>query len=281
MRVYLDLLEEILTKGVEKPDRTGVGTIGLSSARIQHDLSKGFPLLTTKKIAARSMAVELEFFIKGFTDKRWLQERGCKIWNDWANPQSADPHDLGPVYGFQWRHFDAHYPGPIGIDRDGSDIGGEDQLANVIKTLKTKPNDRRLIVTAWNPNQLGMMALPACHMFYQFIVQGDRLDLNWYQRSVDTMLGLPFNLASYALLLHLVAKEVGLKEGVVTGDLGDTHIYRNHIAAAREQLARSPDTYPLPGVVTEPFNGVLNWDHTQTRFTNYHHHPPIKMEVAV
>lgn len=276
MRTYLDLLERILATGIEKADRTGTGTIGVSSATLQHDMSKGFPLLTTKKVHVKSVLIELEFFIKGFTDNRWLKSRGVTIWDEWA----AEDGDLGAIYGFQWRHFGAPYPGPIGIDRDGSGIGGVDQLADAIDKIKNKPQDRRIIVSAWNPAQLNMMALPPCHMFYQFIVQGDRLDLNWYQRSVDTMLGLPFNIASYGVLLHLVAKETGLKPGILTGNLGDTHIYKNHLEGAREQLTRDPDKYPLPTIEVDPFTGVFDWEWSHTKFVGYEHYPHIKLEVS-
>ncbi|MCC7522620.1 thymidylate synthase [Candidatus Uhrbacteria bacterium] len=277
MRGYLDLLERILATGVEKSDRTGTGTIGVSSAMIQHDLAKGFPLLTTKRVHPKSVFVELEFFIRGFTDNNWLKERKVTIWNEWA----AENGDLGPIYGFQWRHSGAPYPGPIGIHRDGSDIGGVDQLAVAIETLKKNPSSRRIMVSAWNPEQLDQMALQPCHVSYQFIVQGDRLDLNWYQRSVDSMLGLPFNLASYACLVHLVAKEVGLREGVITGFLGDTHIYKNHLEGAREQLTRDPDKYPLPRIETEPFTRVFDWEWSHSKIVGYEHYPAIKLEVAV
>ncbi|MEK6857792.1 MAG: thymidylate synthase, partial [Nanoarchaeota archaeon] len=231
MKAYLDIVQNILENGVEKGDRTGTGTLSVFGVKFEHDMEKGFPAVTTKKIFFRSLLVELEFFIKGYTDKRWLQERKCTIWDEWANPQKTpyghdleslvkmkDESDLGPIYGFQWRHYGANYEG-VFSDYEGK---GVDQLKEVIKLIKNKPDDRRMIVTAWNPMQMDQMALPACHYGFQCYVGDGKLNLAWNQRSVDTMLGLPFNIASYAMLLHLIAKETNLKEGKLVGFLGDT-----------------------------------------------------------
>src|SRR3989344_4539336 len=228
MEAYLNIVRKILSEGVRKSNRTGVDTIAIAGAMFEHDMSQGFPLLTTKKVPFRNIATELEFFIKGITDKKWLQDRKNYIWNEWAHPEKApyghspehkqhmaEERDLGPVYGFQWRHFGAEY------DSHDSDYHskGVDQLKRVVDKLKTDPHDRRMIVSAWNPLHLHKMGLPPCHYAFQVTVIDGKVNLLWNQRSVDTMLGLPFNIASYALLLHLIAKEAGLKEGKLIGFL--------------------------------------------------------------
>lgn len=280
MRAYLDIVDDILSKGEEKGDRTGTGTISLFGVSFRHDMSEGFPLLTTKKMASRSMLVELEGFMRGITDKKWYQDRKCMIWNEWCNPKKvpyghdeetkkamAEERDLGPVYGFQWRHFGAEYQ-----SYDQGYAGeGEDQLVKVIKELKQKPESRRMLVSALNPVDLPKMALDPCHYAFQLNVRGNKLDLRWDQRSVDTMLGLPFNIASYGTLLHLLAREANLEEGDLIGHLGDTHIYLNHKEGAREQLKRNP--CKLSQIVTQEFNGILNWNYTDTEFENYKPHP--------
>ena len=251
-------------------------------------LEDGFPLLTTKLVPLRLVASELEFFIGGITDKRWLQERKNHIWDEWCSPDRVpyahdeqtrqrmlQERDLGPVYGYQWRSFGAPYtahdqpPGP----------GGVDQLARLVQTLKEDPGDRRMLVSAWNPTQMGQMALPPCHYAFQVLVMGGRLCLIWNQRSVDVALGLPFNVASYALLLHLLAREAGLEEGKLIGFLGDTHVYENHVGGLRKQLAREP--YPLPTIVTDDFTSIFQWRHEQTRVDGYRHHPRIRFDIAV
>lgn len=288
MEAYLDLVDRILRKGIEKPDRTGVGTLSISGQTFKHDMQDGFPLLTTKKMPFKSIATELEFFIRGLTDKKWLQERGCHIWDEWCNPaivpyahdeetkkRMLEERDLGPVYGFQWRHLGAEYRG---YDFDYT-RQGEDQLSRVVDLLKTEPNSRRMVVNAWNPEDLRQMALEPCHYSWQVIVMGDKLDLIWNQRSVDTMLGLPFNIASYGLLLHLLARESGLKEGTLTGFLGDTHIYKNHIENAKNQLFRRP--FPLPKIETPNFPSIFNWQNQDSNIRNYQSHPKIGFEIAV
>ncbi len=288
MKAYLNIVKNIIEKGVYKKDRTGVGTIGVTGERFQHDMSEGFPLLTTKKMAYKSIKVELEGFVKGITDKKWYQERGCNIWNEWCNPKKvpyghdtetqkkmSEEPDLGTVYGFQWRHWNAPY------DNEKTDYSGKgiDQLEQMVQKLKKNPTDRRNLVSAWNPEQINQMALPPCHLLYQVLVQDDKLDLIWYQRSVDTMLGLPFNIASYATLLHLLAKEAGLKEGTLTGFLGDTHIYVNHLEQAKEQTKREPLT--LPKIVTENFTSIFEWNHENTKIIDYQNQGPIKFPIAV
>lgn len=288
MKSYLDIVRHILEHGERKENRTGVDALTVAGVMFEHDMAQGYPLLTTKKMPFKTMRVELEFFIKGLTDKQWLQDRRCLIWNEWANPKKApyghdeeskrrmaEERDLGPIYGFQWRHFDASY------DNYDSDYAGQgiDQLTKVIETLKTNPNDRRMIVTAWNPKALPEQALPPCHYGFQITVINGKLNLLWNQRSVDTMLGLPFNIASYGLLLHLLAKESGLKEGKLIGFLADTHIYVNHLEGAREQLARTPG--PVPQIVTEPFTSIFEWTGEQTTLVNYQSAEKIEFPIAV
>lgn len=290
MRAYLDIVKKVMEQGKEKTDRTGTGTIAIAGAMFEHDMNKGFPLLTTKKMPFKVIASELEFFIKGITDKNWLQERDNHIWDEWCSPKKvpyahdeetkkkmAAERDLGPVYGFQWRHFNARYAG-FTADYAGQ---GVDQLARIIESIKTNPSDRRMLVMAWNPSMLSEMALPPCHYGFQVTVISGRLNLLWNQRSVDTMLGLPFNIASYALLLHLLAKETGLKEGKLVGFLADVHIYLNHLDGAREQLARDPDTYPLAQIETKKFTSIFNWQYTDTEINGYGSYPKIPFAIAV
>jgi thymidylate synthase len=290
MRQYLDIVQNVLDNGQEKDDRTGIGTIAIPGALFQHDLKNGFPLLTTKKVPFRLIATELEFFIKGITDKQWLIDRNNHIWDEWAHPKKApyghdeeskkrmrEERDLGPIYGFQWRHFGAPY---VSYDTDYTGQG-VDQLQNLVNTLKKNPTDRRMIVNSWNPVMLPEMGLPPCHYCYQVTVIKGRLNLFWNQRSVDTMLGLPFNIASYALLLHLLAKEAGLEEGVLTGFLADVHIYKNHQAGAREQLTRDPNMYKLPTLVTENFTSIFDWKAEDTQVVGYESYPKIAFEIAI
>jgi thymidylate synthase len=288
VRAYLDIVEKILKYGVLKKNRTGVDTVVVAGAMFEHNMEDGFPLLTTKKMPLRLVASELEFFIKGMTDKKWLMDNDNHIWDEWASQDIVnyghDPEtkkkmletrDLGPVYGWQWRNFGAKY-----VSYDKEPMGqGVDQLANLVKKLKENPYDRRMIVTSWNPVDLNKMALPPCHYSFQVTVIGDRLNLMWSQRSVDVALGLPFNVASYGLLLHLLAKEAKLKEGKLVGFLGDTHIYVTHTAGLKEQLKRQP--YKLPTIKTENFASIFEWKYTDTKVENYVYHPSIKFEIAV
>ena len=290
MRAYLDIVEKIIKEGHLEDTRTGVKAYTIAGALFEHDMSKGFPLLTTKKTPFKLVATELEFFINGITDKKWLQDKNNHIWDEWANPKKApyghdeeskkkmlEERELGPIYGFQWRHFNAPY------ESYDSDYSGKgiDQLKKVVETLKTNPRDRRMIVSAWNPQQFNEMALPPCHYSFQITVIDGKLNLLWNQRSVDTMLGLPFNIASYALLLHLLAKETGLKEGKLVGFLADVHIYENHIEGAKEQLTRDPNKYPLPIIETENWNSIFNWHAENTKLLNYQSYDKIPFEIAI
>ena len=294
MRAYLDLVRKILDTGERRPNRTGVDTLAIPGALIEHDMADGFPLLTSKLVPYRLVAAELEFFIRGLTDKQWLQDRGCRIWDEWARQDKIpygrdeqtkqamrDERDLGPVYGWQWRHFGALYPDPVDEVGIGSPMHttGVDQLANVVECLHQNPDSRRMVVSAWNPVDLPKMALPPCHWGFEVLVINGKLHLLWNQRSVDAALGLPFNIASYATLLHLLAREGGFQQGKLVGFLGDTHLYVNHLDGIREQLRRDPR--PLPRLVTSHFTCIFDWQHTDTTVEGYHPHPKIPFEIAV
>jgi thymidylate synthase len=228
MKQYLDLLNRIMTEGIKKTDRTGTGTLSVFGHQMRFNLEDGFPLLTTKKLHLKSIIYELLWFLKGDTNVRYLQEHGVRIWNEWADENG----DLGPVYGHQWRSWP---------DYDGGTI---DQIGNVIDLIKHHPDSRRMIVSAWNPAEVDSMALPPCHCLFQFYVADGRLSLQLYQRSADTFLGVPFNIASYALLLMMMAQVTGLKAGDFIHTTGDTHLYLNHLEQARLQLTRTPRQLP-------------------------------------
>ncbi|MFA6486367.1 MAG: thymidylate synthase [Candidatus Magasanikbacteria bacterium] len=290
MRAYLDIVQKIIDTGETKTDRTGTGTVAIAGAMFEHDLSLGFPMLTTKKVPFKVVATELEFFIKGITDKQWLIDRNCHIWDEWCSPlqvpyahdaetktKMSAERDLGPIYGFQWRHFNANYRG---YDANYANEG-VDQLKKVVEAIKNNPSDRRMIVMAWNPTKLDEMALPPCHYGFQVTVINGRLNLMWNQRSVDTMLGLPFNITSYATLLHLLAKETGLQEGKLIGFLGDVHIYSNHLNGAREQLTRDPNKFKLPQIITENFTSIFDWKAENSKIVGYESYPKIEFQIAV
>ena len=290
MKGYHDIVRKVLQDGEEKDNRTDTRAISIAGAMFEHDMSKGFPLITTKKMPFKTIKTELEFFIKGITDKDWLKERGNHIWDEWCSPKKVpyghdketkkkmlEERELGPIYGFQWRHYNAPYES-FDTDYSGKGI---DQLKNLIETLKTNPNDRRMIVCAWNPVQKSEMALPPCHYLFQVTVINGKLNLMWNQRSVDVMLGLPFNIASYAILLHLLAKEANLEEGKLIGFLGDVHIYTNHIEGAKEQLSRDSDKYPLPRISTNNFSDIFNWSYKDTKLNDYESYPRIPFSIAV
>ncbi len=288
MEEYLRIVKEVLEKGDLKSNRTGVDTYSVSGAMFEHDMAEGFPLLTTKEMPFRLIASELYFFIHGITDKTWLQERNNHIWDEWCSPKIVpyghdeetkkkmfNERDLGPIYGFQWRHFGADY-----INCDTNYNGqGVDQLGNLIDKLKSDPESRRLIVNSWNSSDLNKMALPPCHDSFQVLAnpKTKKLDLIWRQRSTDTMVGLPFNIASYALLQHLLAQEIGYVPGKLIGHLGDVHIYLPHFENAKIQLERVP--YTLPEIQTENFSGIFNWDYTDTKIKNYKRHSKLEYEV--
>jgi thymidylate synthase len=264
MRQYHDLLELVLKTGVEKHDRTGTGTFSVFGHQARYDLSAGFPLLTTKKLFTKAIILELLWFLRGDTNVRWLQERGVTIWDEWADAHG----ELGPVYGHQWRSW----PTP-----DGDAI---DQIANVVRDIERNPDSRRLIVTAWNPVDVPKMALPPCHCLFQFYVANGRLSCQLYQRSADIFLGVPFNIASYALLTMMIAQVTRLKPGDFVHTLGDAHLYRNHVDQAREQLTRKP--YSLPTMRLNPdVKSIFDFKYEDFTLENYQAHPTIKAEIAV
>ena len=298
MKQYIDIINHVLENGkIKKPVRRnkdgkwepvdgGVETLACPNVFFSHDMSEGFPILTTKKVAWKTLKVELEGFIKGVTDKQWFQDRKCKIWDEWANPDAVSKHsfndnfkenedvglteeelkdeyreqkkeaqrkikDLGPIYGYQWRHFDEHYgqidieKGPLEWYENSNGVcNGADQLKNIVDTLRYNPMDRRMVCSAWNPNQISMMALPPCHYAWNVTVIDGKVNLFWAQRSADLMLGVPFNISSYGLLLSLLAKDAGLEVGNLSGVFVDCHIYENQIEGARIQIEREPRALP-------------------------------------
>lgn len=338
MQSYLDIVRNVLTKGKWKkpvrhqPDGTAVvldnDTLALPNQLFSHNMSEGFPLLTTKKMPLRTILVELEGFIKGVTDKQWFKQRGCNIWNEWANPKAvkefydnnydkweaeyqhqieegwmdveAPPSfeqvrtsiqmsvdDLGPIYGYQWRNFGGQYGETPEHEVDQYDCvtfeqvngiyQGADQLKGIVDTLHKNPYDRRMVCSAWNPNQIDQMGLPPCHYAWNVTVIDDEIHLFWAQRSCDLMLGVPFNIASYASLLMLLAKESGFKPGNLSGMLVDCHIYANHIEGAKEQLTREP--MPLPTLKVKERNNrfsIFDWEHTDVELVDYTSHPKLK-----
>ena len=264
MKQYLDLLRTILDKGSYKSDRTGTGTYSIFGHQMRFDLSEGFPLLTTKKLHLRSIIYELLWFLQGDTNIRYLQEHGVSIWDEWADPDG----DLGPIYGHQWRSW-------------GTPDGGKvDQISQLIRQIQETPDSRRLMVCAWNVGEIDKMALPPCHVLFQFYVNNGEISLQLYQRSADVFLGVPFNIASYTLLLMMVAQVCGLKPKEFIHTLGDAHIYSNHVEQAKLQLSRDPR--PLPTMRINPdVKDIFSFQYEDFQLENYDPHPHIKADVAV
>lgn len=264
MQQYLDLLSRILNEGVHKGDRTGTGTLSVFGNQMRFDLRDGFPLLTTKKLHLKSIIYELLWFLRGDTNVHYLQEHGVRIWNEWADENG----ELGPVYGHQWRSWPDYKGGTI------------DQITNVLDQIKHNPNSRRMLVTAWNPAEVDEMALPPCHCLFQFYVADGRLSLQLYQRSADTFLGVPFNIASYALLLQMMAQVTGLEAGEFIHTTGDTHLYSNHLEQAKLQLTRTPR--PLPKMKINPdVKDLFAFKYEDFELVDYNPYPHISAEVAV
>ncbi len=264
MHQYHDLMKEVLAKGVQKSDRTGTGTISVFGHQMRFNLADGFPMVTTKKLHLKSIIYELLWFLKGSTDNNWLKERGVSIWNEWAAPDG----ELGPIYGYQWRSW----PAP-----NGQHI---DQITEVIETIKKNPDSRRIIVSAWNVADIPRMALAPCHAFFQFYVADGKLSCQLYQRSADIFLGVPFNIASYALLTHMVAQQCNLAVGDFIWTGGDCHLYSNHLEQVDLQLSR--DFFPLPklNILRKP-NSIFDYEFEDFEITGYECHPHIKAPVAI
>ena len=262
-RQYEDLLARIMREGTPKGDRTGTGTRSLFGAQLRYDLSKGFPLITTKRVHLKSVVGELLWFLSGSSNVSWLQDNGIRIWNEWADEDG----ELGPVYGVQWRSWNTG---------DGRHI---DQISQVLETLKTNPDSRRMVVSAWNVGDLPQMALEPCHAFFQLYVADGRLSLQLYQRSADMFLGVPFNIASYSLLTHMFAQQAGLEVGDFIWTGGDCHIYSNHTEQVTEQLSREP--YPFPRLELGHAPSMFEYSFDDISVTDYQHHPTIKAPVAV
>lgn len=264
MKQYLDLLQRVLQEGTHKEDRTGTGTICVFGHQMRFNMEDGFPLLTTKKLHLKSIIYELLWFLKGDTNVKYLQDNGVRIWNEWADENG----DLGHIYGYQWRSWPDYNGGHI------------DQITEAVETIKHNPDSRRIIVSAWNVADLPQMNLPPCHAFFQFYVANGRLSLQLYQRSADIFLGVPFNIASYALLLKMMAQVTGLKAGDFVHTLGDAHIYSNHIEQVKLQLTRAPR--PLPQIeINSNVKDIFGFKYEDFTLTGYDPHPHIKGEVAV
>lgn len=279
-QAYLDLLNLLLTTGEPRGDRTGTGTLARFGHQMRFDLQAGFPILTTKRVHFKSIVIELLWFLRGETHIRYLQENGVTIWDEWATAEQTarfnrPAGELGPVYGHQWRNFGATR------QADGQYAeNGFDQISWVVDEVKRNPTSRRLIVTGWNPHEATEVALPPCHTLFQFFVQNDRLSCQLYQRSADVFLGVPFNIASYALLTHLVAQVCGLGVGEFIWTGGDVHLYQNHVEQAQLQLSRTP--YRLPTLWLNPeINDLFSFEYEDIQLEGYEHHPPIKASVAV
>lgn len=273
MKKYLDLLAHTLEHGTHKPNRTGIDTRNVFGQTMRFDMANGFPAMTTKKLAFNAVKAELLWFLSGSSDVKELQKLGCHIWDanaeaDYWKPKARFEGDLGRVYGVQWRSWQTP---------DGKTV---DQIKEAIERIKSNPNDRRIVVSAWNPGELHQMALPPCHMFFQLFVADNKLSLSMYQRSCDMFLGVPFNIASYSLLLHMMAQVTGLQAGEFVHILGDTHIYQNHFDQVREQLTRTP--YPLPQLWLNPeIKNIEHFTMDDIKLVNYQSHPTIKAQMAV
>lgn len=264
MEQYLDLLRRVLNEGARKQDRTGTGTISVFGHQMRFDLANGFPCLTTKKLHLKSIIYELLWFLKGDTNAKYLQDNGVRIWNEWADENG----DLGHIYGYQWRSWPDYTGGHI------------DQITEVVNNIRNNPDSRRMLVSAWNVADLGQMNLPPCHILFQFYVAGGRLSLQLYQRSADIFLGVPFNIASYALLLQMMAQVTGLKAGEFIHTLGDAHIYLNHLEQVNEQLRREPRELPTLRINPE-VKDIFSFKAEDFELQNYHPHPHIKGIVSV
>lgn len=274
---YLALLEECITFGEPRSNRTGTDAYSLFGKVITHNMLKGFPLINSRKLNEKSIRVETDFYLKGYTDKKWLQDRGCSFWNSWQSPEFNDQYDLGPTYGFHWRHWGAHYAG-----RSFAYKGhGQDQITEAVEALKAHPHSRQVVITQWNPSNTNLSALPPCIFAFQLILTNGFLDLVFYQRSSDLVLGFPNDFAQHALLLHLFAKELKVQAGNVIAMLGLAEVYSNHVSGVRELLSRDYSKAPLPYIETNNFTSVVNWDWDDSKVVNYNPLDLIKFNIAI
>jgi thymidylate synthase len=264
MQQYLDLMSHVLAKGTHKSDRTGTGTLSVFGHQMRFDLQEGFPVVTTKKLHLKSIIIELLWFLQGSTNNNWLKERGVSIWDEWAKEDG----ELGPIYGYQWRSW----PAPNG--------GHVDQISQLMDQIKNNPDSRRLIVSAWNVAEIPRMALPPCHAFFQFYVADGKLSCQLYQRSADIFLGVPFNIASYALLTHMIAQQAGLMPGEFIWTGGDCHLYSNHMEQVKLQLSRQPLPLPQLNIRRKPAS-IFDYEYEDFELVGYKHHDPIKAPVAI
>lgn len=289
---YLSIVEDVLENGTLEPNRTGVSAYTIPSALLSHNMEDGFPLLTARRIPYKTVRVELEGFLKGITDKRWYQERGCRIWDQWCSPYhvqySNDPEtlqkmkecpDLGPFYSTSWTDFGRAYAHNRSICNWMVDQG-VNQIKYVVETLKSNPQSRQMVCVAWNPQNLNYMSLAPCHFAWRVQVIGGKLHLSWFQRSCDLILGIPSNMASYATLLHLLSLESNIPMGTVTGHLDNVHVYKDHIDGAKKMLKES-ESFDLPTIKTENFTSVFDWKHSDTVLENYQYSQNLKFKVAV
>ena len=290
MEQYLNIVRDVLDNGIMKNNRTGISTMTIVGSMFKHDLRDGFPLLTTKKVSFDLVKKELEFFLKGKTNKNWLKERNCNIWNEWSNPETTkhihddnekklkaeSSNDLGAIYGSQWRNFNYRYD----FDGEGNKYqDGIDQLKKVVNKLLNNPNDRRMLVSSWNPLTMNTMALPPCHVLFHLTSIKNILHLTWFQRSCDLMLGIPFNITSYALLLHLFARHADMEAGTISGFFSDVHIYENHLDNAKEQIKRKPSK--LPEIKTVGSKNIFDWCYKDTSVIGYNPNKKIKFDIVV
>ena len=306
MKSYIDIVKHILDTGQWKENRTGIRCLTTFCEIFRHDMSGGFPLLTTKRMPLKTIAVELEGFIKGITSKSWFQERNCHIWDEWANPQTVDyvsgfvtkhsatlgitktkkeiqkdEDDLGPIYGYQWRRFNECYDEEDNGWVDGKEKDKADQLKTIVDTLKTNPDDRRMVCSAWNPLQISRMALPPCHVLFNIQHVNGTLNLVWFQRSCDLGLGVGFNIASYSLLLLLLCKEANMIPGELVGILSDCHIYENQLTNIKKQIERPPFSLPSVEIIPDKEFNIFHWTHKDFVLSDYQRHPSLKLgEVA-
>jgi thymidylate synthase len=264
MQQYLDLMSHVLAKGTHKSDRTGTGTVSVFGHQMRFDLQEGFPVVTTKKLHLKSIIIELLWFLQGSTNNNWLKERGVSIWDEWAKEDG----ELGPIYGYQWRSW----PAPNGEHVD--------QISQLMEQIKNNPDSRRLIVSAWNVAEIPRMALPPCHAFFQFYVADGKLSCQLYQRSADIFLGVPFNIASYALLTHMIAQQAGLMPGEFIWTGGDCHLYSNHMEQVKLQLSRQPLPLPQLNIRRKPAS-IFDYEYEDFELVGYKHHDPIKAPVAI